>query len=212
MRFKVGDRVKVIKDEDDLGYLGQLGKVFESDFTDGAVPVEFDTGKEAYFWEHELQLIPMAIAGQFESADEVQRKYVEEWAKASAQSSKPHTLREQKFLGDSGQRSETGSLRYNTGKPKMSLVTPEFILGMAQVLTKGAEKYGERNWELGNKTSVPYDSAMRHILAWRSGEDEDEESGCNHLFHAAVNLLMCWYYAENFSSMDDRTLSMDDRR
>ena len=77
---------------------------------------------------------------------------------------------------------------------------------MASVLTKGAEKYGERNWELGNKTSVPYDSAMRHILAWRSGEDEDEESGCNHLFHAAVNLLMCWYYAENFGEMDDREI------
>ena len=105
---------------------------------------------------------------------------------------------------ESGQRSETGSLRYNTGKPMMSLVTPDFILGMASVLTMGAKKYGERNWELGNKTSVPYDSAMRHLLTWRSGESLDAESGEHHLFHAAVNLMMCWYYEQNFSDMDDR--------
>ena len=192
--FKVGDRVKVIADEDGLGVLGQSGKISHQ-ASDKVWVVDLGGSTVAVF-DHEIQLIPLAVAGQFESASEIQKRQYDTFIEASKS-------RDEALFGE-GTESETGSLRYNTGKPMMSLVTPEFILGMAEVLTKGAKKYGERNWELGNKTSVPYDSAMRHILAWRSGESFDEESGSHHLFHGAVNLLMCWYYEQNFGEMDDR--------
>lgn len=105
---------------------------------------------------------------------------------------------------ENAQKSSTGSLRFNKGKPSVSNIPPEFILGMAEVLTYGEQKYGRANWKKGNNFSVPYDSAMRHILQWQAGEQNDDESGSNHLFHAAVNLMMCWYYEQNFPDMDDR--------
>ena len=100
--------------------------------------------------------------------------------------------------------SSTGSLRFNKGKPNMSNIPPKFLLGMAKIMTMGEQKYGKNNWKKGNNTSVAYDSAMRHILNWYSGESNDSESGDSHLFHAAVNLMMCWYYENNYPEMDDR--------
>jgi len=102
------------------------------------------------------------------------------------------------------QVSPTGSKRKNSGKPAMSNVLPEFLLGMAHIMTEGEKKYGKHNWKKGNYTSVPYDSAMRHILKWQTGDSIDQESKSHHLFHAAVNLMMCWYYETEYPEMDDR--------
>jgi hypothetical protein len=98
----------------------------------------------------------------------------------------------------------TGSLRFNTGKSQTSELDPEFLLGMGRVLEKARQKYPRGNWSLGNNYSVPWDSMMRHLLAWQSGESLDEESGQNHLYHAALNLMMLAHYEQNFPEMDDR--------
>ena len=87
----------------------------------------------------------------------------------------------------------TGSLRYNTGKPQTNEISPKFLLAMGQVLEKARAKYPRGNWEKGNSYSVPYDSLMRHLLAWQSGEATDSESGLSHLAHAALNLMMLHY-------------------
>jgi hypothetical protein len=100
--------------------------------------------------------------------------------------------------------SPTGSLRYNTGKPQMSLLDPNFMLGMAEVMTIGLEKYGKANWQKGNYLSVPYDSAQRHLQKYWMGQTIDEESSKHHLFHAAVNLMFMYYYENNYPEMDDR--------
>lgn len=113
-----------------------------------------------------------------------------------------HVLEE--GLKKEGTVSETGSLRYNTGKPQMSNIPPEFLLEMAKVMTMGAEKYGKNNWKLGNKMSVPYDSLKRHLYSFVMGETIDDESKCHHLAHLAVNAMFMWYYEKNFSELDDR--------
>jgi hypothetical protein len=102
------------------------------------------------------------------------------------------------------QVSETGSMRFNKGKPQSSEISPKFLLDMAAVLEKSREKYPRGNWAKGNNYSVPYDSMMRHLLAWQSGESKDIETGLSHLAHAALNLMMLHYYEENFPDMDDR--------
>jgi hypothetical protein len=102
------------------------------------------------------------------------------------------------------QMSPTGSLRYNKDKYKMSTIPPQFLEGLAEVLTKGEQKYGRYNFAKGNHVSVPYDSAMRHINAFMKGQDLDGESNSHHLFHAAVNLMMMWLYQTKFPEMDDR--------
>jgi hypothetical protein len=98
----------------------------------------------------------------------------------------------------------TGSLRFNTGKPQTSEIDPDFLFGMGRVLEKARVKYPRGNWALGNNYSVPFDSLMRHLLAWQSGESLDSETGENHLYHAALNLMMLAYYEQNFPDMDDR--------
>lgn len=62
------------------------------------------------------------------------------------------------------------------------------------VLTYGASKYRERNWEDGLVYSRVYDSAMRHIDAFRAGTLMDAESGRHHLAHAVCNLLFLLDY------------------
>lgn len=84
--------------------------------------------------------------------------------------------------------------KYDGGKPDVSLVCPEFILGTADILTFGAQKYGKRNY-LESKGDPDYYERLyaalqRHLLAYASGEALDPESKKPHLFHAAANLAM----------------------
>lgn len=86
---------------------------------------------------------------------------------------------------DSGARQEypTGMRRdVQTGKPRYDLVIPKkmkhnMFQRWAELMGRGAEKYGDRNWELA-RTQEEYDrfmeSAFRHFMQWYSGEaDED---------------------------------------
>lgn len=57
----------------------------------------------------------------------------------------------------------------------------------------GAEKYGPWNWRDTKVAASVYVSAiLRHLNAWRSGEDLDPESGRSHLAHiiAGCNIVM----------------------
>ena len=100
--------------------------------------------------------------------------------------------------------SDTGSLRYNKGKPQIHQVPSCAIKGMAEVLMYGENKYGKDNWRKGNKFSVPYDSAMRHLMEFWEEGDNDDESKMHHLKHALTNIAMVLYYYENYPEMDDR--------
>ena len=89
-------------------------------------------------------------------------------------------------------KSSTGSLRLNRGKPEVSQLDPRFIIELAGLMTKSAKKYGKFNWALGQEFHTPYDSAQRHLMKFMSGEDVDDESGLNHLIHAAANIMIMW--------------------
>lgn len=91
---------------------------------------------------------------------------------------------------DSGKREEysTGMKRdTQEGKPNFSLIQPldvpykeQLLTRFASLMARGAEKYGERNWELSS-TKEELDrfksSAYRHFMQWFNGEtDEDHAS------------------------------------
>jgi hypothetical protein len=82
-----------------------------------------------------------------------------------------------------------GAVKFDTGKPRISLVAPIIIRMLAKVFEYGAEKYGEDNWRLGIEPVRLYDAAMRHLLAWMDGERLDE-SGLSHLAHALWNVAI----------------------
>lgn len=81
---------------------------------------------------------------------------------------------------DSGKRQDYASgMRRDTmeGKPRYDLIPHQMLTRLAELHARGAEKYGERNWELANSEEEMNRfkaSAWRHFVAWARG-DEDED-------------------------------------
>lgn len=107
--------------------------------------------------------------------------------------------------------------KFDSGKPKMSLVDPAFVRGMAEVLDFGEQKYGEANWMEGMPWSKLYDSLQRHAHSIAEGEFTDPESGASHFAHAASCLMMLEWYITNkpeyndmrFSGKEEEVLTLD---
>ena len=95
-------------------------------------------------------------------------------------------------------------LRYNQGKLRYDLVHPYAHKEMVRVLTKGAEKYAERNWEKGMRWSDIIASAKRHLAAIEAGEDYDQEDGILHAAHLACNAHFLTAYYQIYPQGDDR--------
>ena len=106
-------------------------------------------------------------------------------------------------------KNEDNGIRHNNGKPMVSLIDPEFILGMAEVLTEGMKKYDKHNWQKGLNFSDSYDSAMRHLLKFWAGKDVDHETSLNELLHSATNLMFMYYHYQNRKDLDDRNFKRD---
>lgn len=87
---------------------------------------------------------------------------------------------------DSGARQEfpSGSVRdTSVGKPRPDLISPRATLRHAALMSRGAERYGERNWELGQPVSRYLESLLRHILMYQLGERTED-----HLAAARFNV------------------------
>lgn len=95
-------------------------------------------------------------------------------------------------------------LKYDQEKPRMDLLDPEFLEGVARVLTFGARKYAVQNWRNGISTSRNIAAALRHISAFNRGEDIDPESGYSHLYHAACCLMFTAWTVNHKPEFDDR--------
>lgn len=95
-------------------------------------------------------------------------------------------------------------LRFNQGKTRHDLV-PQFAQQQfAKVLTKGSEKYAERNWELGMEWSKVVASLKRHIEAFEMGEDFDKETGLLHMAHVMCNAAFLVEYYKIYPQGDNR--------
>lgn len=94
--------------------------------------------------------------------------------------------------------------RYNEGKLRFDLVHPFAHEQMVRVLTSGAEKYDDRNWEKGMSWSSVIASLKRHLHAIEQGEDYDVESGELHSAHIACNAHFLTAYYKIYPKGDDR--------
>lgn len=90
------------------------------------------------------------------------------------------------------------------GKPRIGLVVPQFVWGVAKVMTLGAIKYDDYNWAKGMKWSRLYDAAQRHLLQFWSGEDNDNETALSHLLHAGCCIMMLYWHTMFRRDLDDR--------
>lgn len=99
---------------------------------------------------------------------------------------------------DSGERQQFDSgMRRDTqaGKARFDLMIPEgvpyedqLLTRFALLLSRGAEKYDERNWEKANSKAEidrAKSSAFRHFMQWLTGE-RDEDHAAAVLFNIMV--------------------------
>ena len=79
--------------------------------------------------------------------------------------------------------------KYDKGKLRYTLIPPEALKGLAEVLTFGADKYEANSWtRVPNGKERYLDALYRHLEAYRSGEILDPESKLHHLKHALCNV------------------------
>lgn len=80
---------------------------------------------------------------------------------------------------DSGERRhfDTGSQRdVRTGKGRYDLLPPMVIKRLAQLYERGAKKYDDNNWKLGQPLSVFMDSCLRHAFQVLDGKTDEDHA------------------------------------
>lgn len=85
-------------------------------------------------------------------------------------------------------------IKADADKNMLGLIEPQFVLSLGDVLTYGAKKYAINNWRLCEDTSRYKDAALRHLYAYLSGEQKDQETNIEHLAHCACNLMFLQYF------------------
>lgn len=84
--------------------------------------------------------------------------------------------------------------KYDKDKVRMDLVPLSAVENIANVLTMGANKYGENCWQDLPDFWKRYKAALlRHLTAIDKGELIDPESGLPHIDHVLCNaMFMSW--------------------
>ena len=98
-------------------------------------------------------------------------------------------------------------MKWDSNKLRYDLVPVEPLRLLAAVLTFGAAKYADRNWEGGFDWSRVYAALQRHLNAWWGGESIDSETGLSHLAHAACCLFFLMEFEARSTGHDDRPYS-----
>ena len=82
-------------------------------------------------------------------------------------------------------------------KPMLSLIEPQFIISLGEIMTFGANKYSIDNWKLCTDTRRYKDALLRHTYAYLSGEIIDPESGIPHTACIAFNTMALQWFDNN---------------
>lgn len=96
---------------------------------------------------------------------------------------------------DSGNRRtfETGAVRdMQEGKGRYDLIPPEMLRRLARHYENGAKKYSDRNWEKGIPISSLTDSAIRHLMCFLLGLNDED-----HLAAVIWNITAIIFFDEN---------------
>lgn len=113
----------------------------------------------------------------------------------------PHTLQ----AGNYYENTADTAMKFDSGKPPISLIPRSAIEAEARVLGFGAEKYGRDNWRKGMSWSRVVDAIQRHALAIADGELTDPESGEPHAAHIRAGCGFLIEYAEKGLGTNDLT-------
>ena len=95
-------------------------------------------------------------------------------------------------------------------KIRFELLPGDALKAIAVILTFGAIKYADRNWERGMNWSRVYGALQRHLWAWWGGEGLDAETGRSHLWHAGCCIVFLIAYEQRNIGTDDRPKAATD--
>ena len=103
--------------------------------------------------------------------------------------------------------------KHDGDKIRMELIPPELNIGVGDILTFGAQKYADRNWEKGMAWSRVYGALLRHLTSWFNPfeSDLDPETGKSHLWHAGCCIAFLIAYEARGTGTDDRPSAGDTR-
>jgi hypothetical protein len=89
-------------------------------------------------------------------------------------------------------------VKYDSEKPKWTLLPFRALQEVVEVLTFGAKKYAADNWKHVPQARERYvDAAYRHLADWNTTARLDPETGKSHLAHAICCLLfLLWFEQE----------------
>lgn len=105
-------------------------------------------------------------------------------------------------------------MKFDLGKLRYDLLSPEALKETVRVLTFGSVKYGDNNWRKGLKFGRVFGALMRHLWDWWWGEELDPETGISHLSHASCCLMFLSHYNVNYKEykqFDDRPKYIENR-
>ena len=95
--------------------------------------------------------------------------------------------------------------KHDSDKNRLDLVPSEAIEALGEVVTFGSRKYDSHNWRKGIDYGRLFGACLRHLMEWNRGEDNDLESGLNHISHAMCNLtFLSTFIREGRCELDDR--------
>lgn len=95
-------------------------------------------------------------------------------------------------------------LKHDQEKPRVDLLDPLALEGIAAVLSFGAKKYAAHNWRGGIAYSRLLGAVLRHTFAILRGEDNDPESGLPHVDHLGCSVMFLSNMMRTRPDLDDR--------
>lgn len=104
--------------------------------------------------------------------------------------------------------SHTGGRKFDGDKIRFDLLPHRALVKTMEVLMLGAKKYEPNNWmRVPDSERRYYNAAMRHMMAWKMGEESDPETGIHHLAHAICCMMFIVekdsYSEEEWNSIKD---------
>jgi len=97
----------------------------------------------------------------------------------------------------------------NTGKPRYDLISVKALTRIAHLLGRGAEKYGDRNRELGQPTDRLLESLMRHMFQYADWDTSED-----HLAAVCFNAMAIIHFQENntYGKFNDLLVNEADKK
>ena len=98
---------------------------------------------------------------------------------------------------------ENKGVKSDQGKTQWSYLPVPAVKAVVDVMAYGDTKYPApdgSNWKrVPDAKKRYYNAAMRHLTSWWDGEQNDPETGYNHLAHACSNLLfLLWFEIKGY--------------